>query len=111
MAQFSLFPPGESRELGDDIRELFEDLDPQPRPSNRAPIPANAIPLVDVLETDAAVELVVDVCGVPPEALRVLFRAGVRDRRRRKGPGGHGARGRPFTWSSASSAALRAPCG
>lgn len=34
-------------------------------------------PSVDVLETDAAVEVLVDVAGVPPRALRVAFRANV----------------------------------
>ncbi|HZI78964.1 MAG TPA: Hsp20/alpha crystallin family protein [Vicinamibacterales bacterium] len=76
MAHFTLFPPGESGELGDDIRELFDDL---ARSLGSAPgaYPGQCRPLVDVFETDAAVELVVDTCGVPSQALRVLFRSGV----------------------------------
>ena len=34
-------------------------------------------PALDVVEADDAVEIVVDVSGIPAEALRVLFRAGV----------------------------------
>ena len=41
-------------------------------------------PSLDVLETDEAVEVVVDVAGVPAEALRVLFRGGVAADRRRE---------------------------
>lgn len=76
MAQYSFIPSGEARELADDVRELFEDL------AARLPLEQRAHsgechPTLDVLETDEAVEVVVDVSGVPPAALRVLFRAGV----------------------------------
>ena len=76
MAHFTLFPPGESGELGDDIRELFDDLTRSLGSDPRA-YPGQCRPLVDVFETDLAVELVVDTCGVSPNALRVLFRNGV----------------------------------
>ena len=76
MAHFTLFPPGESGELGDDIRELFDDLT-RSLGSDPNAYPGQCRPLVDVFETDAAVELVVDTCGVPAPALRVLFRNGV----------------------------------
>ena len=76
MAHFTLFPPGESGELGDDIRELFDDLTRSLGTDPNA-YPGQCRPLVDVFETDAAVELVVDTCGVPAPALRVLFRNGV----------------------------------
>jgi HSP20 family protein len=76
VAHFTLFPPGESGELGDDIRELFDDLT-RSLGSDPSAYPGQCRPLVDVFETDAAVELVVDTCGVPPKALRVLFRNGV----------------------------------
>jgi HSP20 family protein len=76
VAHFTLFPPGESGELGDDIRELFDDLT-RTLGSDPHAYPGQCRPLVDVFETDAAVELVVDTCGVPLEALRVLFRNGV----------------------------------
>ena len=76
MAPFTLFPPGESGELGDDIRELFDDLT-RSLGSDPTAYPGQCRPLVDVFETDAALELVVDTCGVASNALRVLFRNGV----------------------------------
>jgi HSP20 family protein len=76
VAHFTLFPPGESGELGDDIRELFDEL-ARSLGSDPSAYPGQCRPLVDVFETDAAVELVVDTCGVHPDALRVMFRNGV----------------------------------
>ena len=76
MANFTLFPPGETGELGEDIRELFDDLT-RSLGSNPSAYPGQCRPLIDVFETDTAVELVVDTCGVPAQALRVLFRNGV----------------------------------
>jgi len=76
VAHFTLFPPGETGELGDDIRELFEELT-RSLGSEPNAYPGQCRPLVDVFETDAAVELVVDTCGVSSNALRVLFRNGV----------------------------------
>ena len=78
MANFTLFPPGsgEPGELGADTRELFADLT-RSLGSDPSAYPGQCRPLVDVFETDAAVELVVDTCGVSAKALRVLFRSGV----------------------------------
>jgi HSP20 family protein len=76
VAHFTLFPSAESGELGDEIRELFEDLS-RSLGSDPGAYPGQCRPLVDVFETDAAVELVIDTCGVPSQALRVLFRNGV----------------------------------
>ena len=77
MAPFSLIPSsGESTELADDIRELFEELSRSLAHGQRA-FSGECHPSLDVLETDAAIEVVVDVSGVPPEALRILFRSGV----------------------------------
>lgn len=76
MAQFSFIPSGEARELADDVRELFEDLAARLPQEQRAQS-GECHPSIDVLETDEAVEVVVDVSGIPPAALRVLFRAGV----------------------------------
>jgi HSP20 family protein len=76
VAQFSFVPSSESRELGDDLRNLFEDLDASLRPEQRV-FSGECHPALDVVETDDAVEIVVDVSGIPAEALRVLFRAGV----------------------------------
>jgi HSP20 family protein len=74
--QFSFLPTGESRELADDIRELFDDLAASLKHEHRA-YSGECHPTLDVLETDEAVEIVVDVPGVPRDALRVVFRTGV----------------------------------
>ena len=76
MAQFSFIPSGEARELADDVRELFEDL-ASTLPHEHRAYSGECHPTLDVLETDEAVEVVVDVSGIPVGALRVLFRAGV----------------------------------
>ena len=76
MAQFSFIPTSESGELADDIRELFQDLAATLRHELRA-YSGECHPSLDVLETESTVEVVVDVAGVPREALRVLFRGGV----------------------------------
>jgi HSP20 family protein len=74
--QVPFFPSAESRELAADIRELFDDLAASLTHEQRA-YSGECHPSLDVLETHAAVQIVMDVCGVPAEALRVLFRAGV----------------------------------
>jgi HSP20 family protein len=76
VAQFSFIPSSESAELADDIRELFQDLASTLRHELRA-FSGEYHPSLDVRETDAAVEVIVDVAGVPMEALRVLIREGV----------------------------------
>ena len=76
MAQFSFIPSGEARELADDVRELFEDLASR-LPHEQRAFSGECHPTIDVLETDEAVEVVVDVSGIPADAMRVLFRAGV----------------------------------
>src|SRR5262245_2142173 len=76
MAQFTFVPSGESTELADDIRELFEELT-RTLPRDRRAASGECHPSLDVLETDRAVEVIVDVSGIPAEALRVLFRGGV----------------------------------
>jgi HSP20 family protein len=76
VAQFSFIPTSESGELADDIRELFQDLASSLRHELRA-YSGECHPSLDVLETDTTIQVVVDVAGVPQEALRVLFRAGV----------------------------------
>jgi HSP20 family protein len=76
VSQFSFLPSGESRELTEDIRELFEDLAAHLHHERRA-YSGECHPTLDVLETDEAVEVIVDVSGMPPDALRVLFRKDV----------------------------------
>jgi HSP20 family protein len=76
MAQFSFIPSGETTELAEDIRELFEDLAAHLKQEQRA-YSGECHPSLDVLETDHSVEILMDVAGVPPDAIRVLFRASV----------------------------------
>ena len=76
MAQFSFIPTGESRELTDDVRELFADLAAHLEHAQRA-YSGECHPSLDVRETADAVEVIVDVSGIPSEAVRVLFRGGV----------------------------------
>jgi HSP20 family protein len=76
VTQFSFIPSSESAELADDIRELFQDLAATLRHDLRA-YSGECHPALDVVETDAAMEIVIDVSGVPREALRVLIREGV----------------------------------
>ena len=76
VAQFSFIPTGESRELTDDVRALFEDLAAHLTHEQRA-YSGECHPPLDVRETAEALEVIVDVSGIAPEALRVLFRTGV----------------------------------
>ena len=76
VAQFSFLPSGESRELAEDVRTLFDEMDAS-LPQERRAYSGECHPALDVLETDAAVEIVVDVSGIPRDALRVIVRAGV----------------------------------
>ena len=76
MAQFPLVPSSETADLADDIRQLFDDISRTVPPDRRA-LSGECHPAIDVRETDAVVEVTVDVAGVPGEAIRVLFRAGV----------------------------------
>lgn len=76
MAPFSLIPSAESTELADDIRQLFEELTRSLKHGQRA-YSGECHPSLDVLETDTTMEVIVDVSGVPRDAIRILFRAGV----------------------------------
>ena len=76
MLEFSFLPTTESRELVDDLRQVFADLAATLGPQQRA-LSGEYHPSLDVVETSEAVEIVVDVAGVPREAVRVLFRGDV----------------------------------
>jgi HSP20 family protein len=76
MAQFSFVPSTGEPEIADDLRDLFEELAATLRHDQRA-YSGDCEPPLDVFETDQAVEVVVDLPGVPEAAIRVLFRAGV----------------------------------
>src|SRR6266550_7611471 len=76
MAQFSLLPSAEVSDLAEEVREIFDELAAALRPDQRAHS-GECHPAVDVYETDAAVEIVMDVSGISADAVRVVFRAGV----------------------------------
>lgn len=67
---------GESHELADDVRALFEELAESLQHEQRA-YSGECHPVLDVYETDESIELLIDLCGVPAEAIRILFRDGV----------------------------------
>jgi HSP20 family protein len=76
MAQFTLLPSAEVRDLAEDVREIFEELASTLNNEQRA-YGGECHPALDVFETDVAVEIVMDVAGISPEAVRVVFRSGV----------------------------------
>src|SRR5687767_9957227 len=76
VAQFSFLPSSESRELANDIQDLLDDL-ARSLPHQHRAYSGECRPTLDVLETDEAIEVTVDLSGVPAEAVRVLFRSGV----------------------------------
>ena len=76
MAQFTLIPSAEVSDLAEDVREIFEELASTLKSEHRA-YSGECHPALDVFETDVAVEIVMDVAGISPEAVRVVFRAGV----------------------------------
>jgi HSP20 family protein len=73
VAQFSFVPSAETRELAGDLQDLFADL-AATLPSDQRVYSGECQPALDVLETQTSVEVIVDVAGVPAEALRILFR-------------------------------------
>jgi HSP20 family protein len=73
---FSYLPSIESRDLADDIQELFAELAATLKHEHRA-FTGECHPPIDVRETERTLEVVVDVAGIPPQALRVMFRSDV----------------------------------
>jgi HSP20 family protein len=65
----------EVRELNDEVSQLFEELD-RTRADNHAPH-GHCSPPLDVLQTDAAVEVVVDLPGVAADRVRLMLKDGV----------------------------------
>jgi HSP20 family protein len=73
VAQFSFVPFAETRELSGDLQELFDDIESTLSPEQQV-YSGECRPALDVLENPKGVEVIVDVAGVPAEALRILFR-------------------------------------
>lgn len=76
MAQFTFLPSADAPEIAEDVRALFEDLASTLTHEQRA-WSGECRPSLDVLETDQAVEIVMDAAGVAAGAIRILFRGGV----------------------------------
>ena len=76
MAQFSSTTAVEVGDLTEDVRRIFEELASSLRHDQRA-LSGECHPPLDVVETDEAVKVVVDVCGIPAAAVRVVFRSDV----------------------------------
>lgn len=69
-------PPAELGHLAEDIRRLFDDLDRTVRGVSGY-ASSECTPPLDVFETDRALEVRMDVPGVSPDSLRVMFKHGV----------------------------------
>lgn len=63
-------------DLGHDVRRLFDDL-ARRRPDRRSFVSGECMPLLDVFETEGTIDLVMDLPGVKPDALRILIKSGV----------------------------------
>ena len=63
----------EVRDLADDVRRAFEDLE---RHAGVQGVSGECAPSVDVYETPAAIEVVMDLPGVPEDAIRVIVKRG-----------------------------------
>jgi HSP20 family protein len=68
--------PDEPEDLSEEVARLFEDLD-RARPLDRRLLPGAFSPTLDAVEASDAIEIVIDVPGVPPDDLRVLVRGNV----------------------------------
>jgi HSP20 family protein len=76
VSQFTFIPAADAPDVADDVRELFEEIAANLKHDERA-YSGECEPSLDVLETDQAVEVVMDLPGISRNAVRVLFRAGV----------------------------------
>jgi len=63
-------------DLSQDVQRLLEDV-ARRRPDRRHVVAGECMPVVDVFETDKTVEIVLDLPGVSPDAVRILFKSGV----------------------------------
>ena len=76
MSRFSFTPPVEVGDLPEDVRRIFEEL-ASTLPHDHRALSGECRPPFDVVETDEAVKVVLDLAGVPAAAVRVLFRADI----------------------------------
>ena len=77
MRQFHIaLPATEVGDLTDDVRRLFDEIERGLPPRGRF-TQGDCTPPLDVLETDEAIVIVIDLPGLSPSAVRVLFKAGI----------------------------------
>ena len=76
MRQFdTMLPLSEVRDLADEVRRLFDDLD---RGRDRSLTPTGIVtPGLDVVETDEGIEILLDVPGIGASQIRILIKGGV----------------------------------
>ncbi|MCX6549956.1 MAG: Hsp20/alpha crystallin family protein [Acidobacteria bacterium] len=72
----AMLPLAEVRDLADEVRLLFDDLD-RARPLDRRLLPGVFSPALDARETADAVEIVVDVPGIALDDIRILIKGSV----------------------------------
>jgi len=72
----AMLPLAEVRDLGDEVRRLFDDLD-RARPLDRRLLPSVFSPTLDARETADAVEVIVDLPGVALDDIRILIKGSV----------------------------------
>jgi len=65
----------DSADLAEDVHRLLDDLSRR-RPDRRV-VAGECMPVVDVFETERAVEIVLDLPGVSADCVRILFKSGV----------------------------------
>ena len=71
-----LLVPTDIGDLSHEVRRLFDDL-ARARPDRRPFVSGECMPMLDVFETEKTIDLVLDLPGVKPDALRILIKAGV----------------------------------
>jgi HSP20 family protein len=72
----AMLPLAEVRDLADEVRRLFDDLD-RARPLDRRLLPGVFSPTLDAQETPGAVDIVVDLPGVALDDIRILIQGSV----------------------------------
>ncbi|MEZ5287881.1 MAG: Hsp20/alpha crystallin family protein [Vicinamibacterales bacterium] len=71
-----LTPSPDVPDVAIEVRRLFEDLRPQP-PDRRPFVSGECSPTLDVVETESAIEVVVDLPGLGADSLRVMIKGSI----------------------------------